>query len=162
MCEVLKEKTVFIIIGLLFLGSLGFFYYVSIRPHPDKLPGNKGFIPIEFSFEDNMENITLPVGSSRNITLTLTSNIDFKATITLTLNFVKLGNLEFFSGNLEAYVLTLEPFGSNSTILTLCVSEDTPPNIQPETLRIAIDSSEYLGGNLLGGVIEIYSADPEV
>ena len=80
----------------------------------------------------------------------------------MTLNFVKLPDWDFFSGELEAYKLTLEPFGVNSTILLLLVSEDTPPHIQPETLRVELDSSQDLGGDLWSGVLEIYATDPEV
>ena len=152
----MKDKTVVALVLVLLLVFSLYVLYVILNPVDDTVPDQKGFIPVGISFGNNLNNITLPIGSTSKITTTLTSNLDIKATITLTPSFVALGELGWFSIELETNSLTLEPFGVNSTILTISIAKDTPPNIQPDTLRVEMSSLDYPSVRLWDGAIELF------
>jgi len=133
---------------------------VFLNPIDDTIPDGKGFIPVKITFNNDIRNITLPVGSITNVTTILTSNLDIKATISLNSTFDTLGELGWFSAELETNVLALEPFGTNSTILTILIAEDTPLNIQPDTLRLEMICPQYPSVRLWDGVIELFVESP--
>ena len=63
---------------------------------------------------------------------------------------------EWFSAKLEPNPICLKPFGTNSTLLTISLSEDTPVNIQPDTLWLEMASEQYPSIGLWNGWLEIY------
>jgi hypothetical protein len=130
--------------------------YVVLNPIDDTVPDNKGFIPVNISIENDIHNITLPIGSNTILSITLTSNLDFDVTITVTPTLVALGEREWFSAKLDPNPICLEPFGTNSTMLTINLSEDTPVNIQPDTLWLEMESEQYPSVRLWNGWLNIF------
>jgi hypothetical protein len=154
------KKRFFLIatIAIILAISLAIYYFTDIYPkthtiNPDE---NKGFVPLRIYFENDMRNITLAPGSSASINVTLASNLDEEITVTIKHSLAALNNPPWFNASLKPNPLILKAHGTNSTILTIHLTEGVPPDIQPDALVLEPESTQYPNVRLWGTSLEIY------
>ncbi len=95
--------------------------YLSVQN--STISDGKGFMPIEINFENGIQNITLSPGSSAFINTTFTSNLDKEITITIKPTLAALDNPLWFDVTIQPNPLTLNAYGTNSTTLTIHLTE---------------------------------------
>jgi hypothetical protein len=140
-----NEKAIFLIatVAIILVISLALYYFIDIYPKTHTIPDDKGFIPVHIYFENDMRNITLTPDSSASINVTLTSNLYKEITVTIKHSLAALNNPPGFNATLQPNPLILKVHGTNSTILTIHIAEDVPPDIQPDALVLELESTQY-------------------
>jgi hypothetical protein len=156
------KKKFFLIatVAIILVISLALYYFIIICPKTHTIPDDKGFVPVHLYFENDMRNITLTPDSSASINVTLTSNLDKEITVTIKHSLAALNNPPWFNATLQPNPLILKVHGTNSTILTIHLTEDVPPDIQPDALVLELESTQYPSVRLWKTSLQIYVKSP--
>jgi hypothetical protein len=140
--------------------SLSIYYFITVYSQRNAIPDDKGFIPLQIYFENEIQNATLTPDSSASINVTFTSNLDKEITVTINPTLAALNTPPWFNATLQPNPVILKAYGTNSTILTVCLTADTPPSIQPDKLVLGLESTQYPSVRLWNSSLPIYVKSP--
>jgi hypothetical protein len=158
---IVKKKFFLIaIVAAILAISLGIYYFVNIYPKTQSVPDDKGFIPLCTYFENDIQNVTLTPDSSVSINVTFTSNLDKEITVTITPTLAALNNPSWFNATLQPNPVMLNAYGTNATTLTIHLTADTPPSIQPDALVLGLESTQYPSIRLWNSSLPLYVKSP--
>ena len=156
------KKTFFLIVAaaIILVISLGIYSFVFIYPKWGAIPDGKGFIPLQFNFENDIRNITLTPDASASVKMILISNLDKEITVTIKTNIEAFDWAPWFNATVQPNAVILKAHGANSTTLTVDLTEETPPNIQPLKFDLELESAQYPSVRLWSRSIQIYVKSP--
>lgn len=150
MCVLIASVAVALVIGL------SIYYFTNFYPQRNTVPDDKGFIPLHIYFENGIKNITIAPGSTASVNVTLTSNLDKEITVTINPTLAALKNPPWFNATLQPNPVILKAYGTNSTTLTIHLTEETPRDIQPDRLALGLESLQYPNVRLWSASLQIY------
>jgi hypothetical protein len=155
-----KKFFLIAILAIILIICLGVYYFIVVYPQGQTLPDGKGFIPLQFNFENDIRNITVSPDTSTNVKMTLISNLDKEIRVTIKTNIEAFDWAPWFNAAVQPNAVILKAYGANSTTLTVDLTEETPPDIQPLTLNLELESAQYLGLGLWSRSLQIYVKSP--
>jgi hypothetical protein len=148
------------VVAIILATSLGIYYFITVYSQRNVIPDDKGFIPLHIYFENDVQNVTLTPDSSASINVTFTSNLDKEITVTIKPTLAALNTPSWFNATLQPNPVILKAYGTNSTILTICLAADTPSSIQPDALVLGLESTQYPSARLWNSSLPMYVKSP--
>jgi hypothetical protein len=145
------------IIAMFLLVFSGAYYIINNLAPAQEMPDGKGLIPVEISLENDLTNITLAIGSTVSINITLTSNLSTEITVVIN-HFLQSFDYvpDWFDVSIYPQQLILAPYSRASTILTIHLTKDTPLDFQPVKLVLEMESEQYPSVRFWDRSIEIH------
>ncbi len=151
----MRKNLRLILAAFLILLSIVIAYFVAINYFASGIPRKP--LPL-ISIDKDPENVNVTQGMRFAVNLTITSIADKELSIPLDLNLYIIRNSTGWQGLPEDTVftfgfkpdsLTLEPYGSNSSLLTVVLSEDAPIGEYQFSIKTGNMEETHVGGTTI-------------